>query len=118
MNGYPRPHELSPPTVEQILRATSRAWDVPIDDIKSRRRPAELVRPRHAAIAMARILVGLSHTGIGRRIGGRDHTTIGHALRKTEVVAAVRRALAEVGTGPLDLDAMAERVRHMLEGVE
>jgi chromosomal replication initiator protein len=52
-------------------------------DIVSHRRSRPICAARHAAYRMARDLTFLSLPQIGQRIGGRDHTTVLHGVRKT-----------------------------------
>jgi chromosomal replication initiator protein len=53
-------------------------------DILSSRRSASVVKPRQIAMYLAKILTLRSLPEIGRRFGGRDHTTVLHAVRKIE----------------------------------
>ena len=62
--------------IRQIVKAVSDQFNVPIDDIKSDRRQAPLIRARHTAFLLCKILTRRSYPDIGRQIGGRDHTTI------------------------------------------
>lgn len=69
--------------VDTILMAVARFYPgVSVNDIKSSRRTAKVVRPRMIAIYLAKELTGRSLPEIGRRLGGRDHTTILHSVRK------------------------------------
>jgi chromosomal replication initiator protein len=61
----------------------------------SSRRTANVVRPRQVAMYLAKILTLRSLPEIGRRFGGRDHTTVLHAVRKIEALAANDSALAD-----------------------
>jgi chromosomal replication initiator protein len=61
----------------------------------SSRRTANVVRPRQVAMYLAKILTLRSLPEIGRRFGGRDHTTVLHAVRKIETLAGNDSALAE-----------------------
>ncbi len=70
------------PTVEQIIRACAAHFKVTMIDIKSPRRTADVVRPRQVAMYLAKQLTMKSLPDIGRRFGGRDHTTVLHAVRK------------------------------------
>lgn len=60
---------------EQILIAVSKFYVVPRIQIISQRRKANIVRPRHVAMYLAREMTELSLPQIGQRLGGRDHTT-------------------------------------------
>jgi chromosomal replication initiator protein len=65
-------------------------------EILSSRRTANVVRPRQIAMYLAKTLTLRSLPEIGRRFGGRDHTTVLHAVRKIEELASKDRNLAEV----------------------
>ncbi|KAF0124227.1 MAG: dnaA, partial [Methylocystaceae bacterium] len=55
-----------------------------------------VVRPRQIAMYLSKVLTLRSLPEIGRRFGGRDHTTVLHAVRKIEELAAKDKGLAEV----------------------
>ena len=61
----------------------------------SSRRTANVVRPRQVAMYLAKTLTLRSLPEIGRRFGGRDHTTVLHAVRKIENLVHNDAALAE-----------------------
>jgi chromosomal replication initiator protein len=61
----------------------------------SSRRTANVVRPRQIAMYLAKTLTLRSLPEIGRRFGGRDHTTVLHAVRKIETLADGDKALSE-----------------------
>ena len=64
-------------------------------DILSSRRTAVVVKPRQVAMFLAKTLTMRSLPEIGRRFGGRDHTTVLHAVRKIEALAQTDSALRE-----------------------
>src|SRR5262249_3928224 len=64
-------------------------------DLLSSRRTANVVRPRQVAMYLAKTLTLRSLPEIGRRFGGRDHTTELHAVRKIENLVGTNSALAE-----------------------
>jgi chromosomal replication initiator protein len=70
--------------VEDIQRIVSRHFNVPRSDLLSNRRTRTIVRPRQVAMYLAKTLTPRSLPEIGRRFGGRDHTTVLHAVRKIE----------------------------------
>lgn len=72
----------SRPKVIDIQRVVARRYDVTRDDILSSRRTAVVTWPRQVAMYLAKILTLQSLPEIGRRFGGRDHTTVLHAVRK------------------------------------
>lgn len=81
--------------VEDILRVVSKHYGVTRADLLSSRRTANVVRPRQIAMYLAKILTLRSLPEIGRRFGGRDHTTVLHAVRKIEGLVQGDKALAE-----------------------
>lgn len=74
--------------VRAILTIVAHVHHVSVNDILSQRRMAEIVRPRQEAMWLARKYTQLSLPQIGRQIGGRDHTTILHAIRKLDRLIA------------------------------
>lgn len=70
--------------IEDIIRAVSEASGVGRRDIMSARRTQPIVAPRQIAMALCKHLTLRSLPEIGRRFGGRDHTTVLHAVRKCE----------------------------------
>jgi len=70
--------------VEEILKLVSAHFNVTRADLLSSRRTASVVRPRQIAMYLSRTLTLRSLPEIGRRFGGRDHTTVLHAVRKIE----------------------------------
>lgn len=73
------------PTVGIVLDAVCRHYVITRADILSARRTANIVRPRQVAIYLARKLTLQSLPKIGRRFGGRDHTTVLHSIRQIEI---------------------------------
>jgi len=70
--------------IEDILRIVSRHYKVPRTELLSSRRSRDVVRPRQIAMYLAKSLTSRSLPEIGRRFGGRDHTTVLHSVRKVE----------------------------------
>jgi chromosomal replication initiator protein len=70
--------------IEDILRIVSRHYKVPRNELLSSRRSRDVVRPRQIAMYLAKALTSRSLPEIGRRFGGRDHTTVLHSVRKVE----------------------------------
>ena len=68
--------------IEDIQRVVGRRYHVARNDLLSIRRTAKIVRPRQIAMYLAKMLTMRSLPEIGRRFGGRDHTTVLHAVRK------------------------------------
>ncbi len=74
----------SEPTIAQITRAVARRFQLKTSDLKSSTRRQQVVRARSLAMLLSRQLTGSSFQAIGSYFGGRDHTTVLHACRKTE----------------------------------
>jgi chromosomal replication initiator protein len=70
--------------IEDILKVVSRHFGVSKGDILSQRRHRSVVWPRQIGMYLAKQLTARSLPEIGRRFGGRDHTTVLHAIRKIE----------------------------------
>jgi chromosomal replication initiator protein len=73
--------------IEDIQKLVANHYNVSRADILSSRRTANVVRPRQIAMYLAKMLTLRSLPEIGRRFGGRDHTTVLHAVRKIEELA-------------------------------
>jgi len=70
--------------IEDIQKLVATHFNVSRADILSSRRSASVVKPRQIAMYLAKVLTLRSLPEIGRRFGGRDHTTVLHAVRKIE----------------------------------
>ena len=81
--------------IEDIQRVVSRHYNVSKADLLSARRTRTIVRPRQIAMYLAKVLTPRSLPEIGRRFGGRDHTTVLHAVRKIEGMIEGDKALAD-----------------------
>ncbi len=92
-------------SIDDIQRSTARYYQISLADMVSRRRARAIARPRHVAMYLAKILTARSLPEIGRQFGGRDHSTVVHALRRIE---QLRR------TNP-EIDAAIETLRRRLE---
>ena len=79
-----RSHEARRVRIEDILKIVSRHYKVPRNELLSARRSRDVVRPRQIAMFLAKALTSRSLPEIGRRFGGRDHTTVLHSVRKVE----------------------------------
>jgi len=71
-------------TVEEIVKKVSLHFNIKISDIKSAKRLKAVVLPRQIAMYISRQLTSSSYPEIGDRFGGKDHSTIIHAIRKIE----------------------------------
>ena len=81
--------------IEDILAFVSRHYNVSRTDILSARRTRTIVRPRQIAMYLAKTMTPRSLPEIGRRFGGRDHTTVLHAVRKIEAERGQDEKLSE-----------------------
>lgn len=90
-----RPQEPKRIKIEDIQRVVARQYNVSRSDLLSSRRTANVVRPRQVAMYLAKMLTPRSLPEIGRRFGGRDHTTVLHAVRKIEALVARDAALSD-----------------------
>jgi chromosomal replication initiator protein len=90
-----RPQEPKRVKIEDIQRTVARQYNVSRADLLSSRRTANVVRPRQIAMYLAKTLTLRSLPEIGRRFGGRDHTTVLHAVRKIEGLVDTDSTLAE-----------------------
>lgn len=68
----------------QILAAVASAYGVTVAALQSPRREKRFVWPRHVACYLCREFTSLSTSQIGRILGGRDHTTVMHAVKRVQ----------------------------------
>lgn len=71
-------------TIDEIQRKVAEHYNLRITDMHSARRARNVARPRQVAMYLAKQLTARSLPEIGRKFGGRDHTTVMHAVRKIE----------------------------------
>src|SRR5262249_6641165 len=69
-------------TIEDIQKKTAEFYKLELRELHSPRRARRVARPRQVAMFLARELTSRSLPDIGRRFGGRDHTTVLHACRR------------------------------------
>lgn len=101
-------------TLKSIIHATADTFQVRVDDLLSSRRTWDVVRPRQVAMALCKHLTFYSYPEIGRRFGGRDHTTIMHAVRRMRpYVQAVSDELNSDDGVILWVNAMKERLEEL-----
>ncbi len=81
--------------IEDIQKLVASRYNVSRSDILSERRTAAVVRPRQIAMYLSKVLTLRSLPEIGRRFGGRDHTTVLHAVRKIEKAIHEDNALSD-----------------------
>lgn len=80
-------------SVESIQKTVADYYKIKVSDMYSRRRPASIARPRQIAMYLAKELTQKSLPEIGELFGGRDHTTVLHAVRK---IGGERQQLTEL----------------------
>jgi chromosomal replication initiator protein len=92
-------------TIEEIQKRVAEHYSIRLADMHSPRRARAVARPRQVAMYLAKQLTSRSLPEIGRKFGGRDHTTVMHAVRKIEELRASDQSFSE------DIDLL----RRMLE---
>jgi chromosomal replication initiator protein len=93
-------------TIEEIQRRVAEYYNVRLADMLSARRARAVARPRQVAMYLSKQLTTRSLPEIGRKFGGRDHTTVIHAVRKIDELCQSDSGIEE------DVDLL----RRMLEG--
>ena len=71
-------------TIDEIQNKVSNYYNLKIEDMTSSRRIRSFARPRQVAMYLSKKLTTRSLPEIGRKFGGRDHTTVIHAVKKIE----------------------------------
>ncbi len=99
----PPPPPPRPPTIRNIVAEVAAFHTITADHILSPNRTHGIVRPRQIACYLARNLTKLSLSQIGKRIGGRDHTTVLHSIQKVELLMVSVELLAN------QIDALRQR---------
>jgi chromosomal replication initiator protein len=92
-------------SIEDIQRKVAEHYNMRVSDMHSPRRARAIARPRQVAMFLAKQLTSRSLPEIGRKFGGRDHTTVMHAVSKVEELCQKDSAFRE------DIDLL----RRMLE---
>jgi chromosomal replication initiator protein len=82
-------------TIDEIQRKVAEHFNIRLGEMTSDRRARAVARPRQVAMYLAKQLTTRSLPEIGRKFGGRDHTTVMHAVRKIEELKATDPAVAE-----------------------
>jgi chromosomal replication initiator protein len=81
--------------IEDIQRIVARHYNVSKTELLSNRRTRTIVKPRQVAMYLSKVMTPRSLPEIGRRFGGRDHTTVLHAVRKIEDLSNNDNMLAQ-----------------------
>ena len=82
-------------TIDEIQKRVAEHYNIRLADMHSARRARAVARPRQVAMYLCKQLTPRSLPEIGRKFGGRDHTTVMHAVRKIEELRAGDRGMAE-----------------------
>jgi chromosomal replication initiator protein len=82
-------------TVEEIQRKVSEYYNIRMSDIIGPKRLRSYARPRQVAMYLCKQLTSRSLPEIGRRFGGRDHTTVMHGVRRIEELKTIDGQIAE-----------------------
>ena len=82
-------------TIDEIQRKVAEHFNMRVADMHSERRARAIARPRQVAMFLAKNLTQRSLPEIGRKFGGRDHTTVMHAVKKVEELMASDHGFAE-----------------------
>jgi len=92
-------------TIDEIQRTVCQFYRVDRTEMASKRRARAVVRPRQVAMYLAKVLTPRSYPEIGRKFGGRDHSTVIHAVRLIE----------ELRTRDADMDGDVRTLLRQLE---
>jgi chromosomal replication initiator protein len=92
-------------TVDEIQKVVAEHFGLKQADLLSERRTRAVARPRHVAMYLAKQLTTRSYPDIGRRFGGRDHTTVLHAVKRIDVLKGEEPALAN------DLETLTRKLK-------
>ena len=92
-------------TIEEIQKRVAEHFNIRLADMHSARRARAVARPRQVAMYLAKQLTSRSLPEIGRKFGGRDHTTVMHAVKKVE----------ELRSADIGFNEDVELLRRMLE---
>jgi chromosomal replication initiator protein len=82
-------------TIEEIQRRVAEHYGIRTADMHSSRRARAVARPRQVAMYLAKQLTPRSLPEIGRKFGGRDHTTVMYAIRKIEELRTTEPLLSD-----------------------
>ena len=82
-------------TVEEIQRKVAEHYHIRLSDMIGPRRVRTYARPRQIAMYLSKILTNRSLPEIGRRFGGRDHTTVMHGVKRIEDLQVIDGQVAE-----------------------
>lgn len=92
-------------TVDEIQKATAEHFGLKQADLLSPRRTRQVARPRQIGMYLCKQLTTRSYPDIGRRFGGRDHTTVLHGVRRIEELIGKDDQIAR------DVEALTRKIR-------
>ena len=82
-------------TIEDIQKQVAMHFNIKVADMHSARRSRSVARPRQVAMFLAKRLTSKSLPEIGRKFGGKDHTTVMHAVKKVDELCATDSEFAQ-----------------------
>jgi chromosomal replication initiator protein len=82
-------------SIEEIQKKVAEHFNMKLAEMSSARRSRQVARPRQVAMYLAKQLTSRSLPEIGRKFGGRDHTTVMHAVKKVEELKGTDQNFAE-----------------------
>lgn len=82
-------------TIDEIQKKVAEYYSIRISDMHSPRRARTVARPRQVAMYLTKVLTTRSLPEIGRKFGGRDHTTVLHAVKKIEELMGEDKTICE-----------------------
>jgi len=82
-------------TIEDIQKQVAAHYNIKVSDMHSARRARAVARPRQVAMYLAKKLTSKSLPEIGRRFGGKDHTTVMHAVKRVDEICKVDNDFAQ-----------------------
>ena len=82
-------------TIEEIQKRVAEHFNIRLADMHSARRSRSVARPRQVAMYLAKQLTSRSLPEIGRKFGGRVHTTVMHAVKKVDELRDIDSSFAE-----------------------
>lgn len=92
-------------TMERIQKIVCEEFGLTLNDMVSKRRAQRVARPRQVAMCLCKTLTHKSLPEIGRKFGGRDHTTVLHAVKR----------IKELRANDTELDQRIKKIEHMLK---
>ena len=82
-------------TIEDIQKKVAERYNIRVSDLSSNRRTKNIALPRQISMFLCKQLTSRSLAEIGRKFGGKDHTTVMHAVRKIEKLIVTDKELSE-----------------------